>query len=150
MFDKLTAAVDLFRKGKEVSNVEDWKDGNIKAGTLASFVGAVLTAAGIFFGWHVNVSPEVILGVCTGIVSITGVVLPAITSKRAGLLPAKQEPAPIEDHSGIDGVPTPSAVVAPEPVQPEPVPGHKGKALIGGEYVDSGDVLAGLDTTYRG
>lgn len=145
MFEKIGAVINLFRKGSEVSNVEAWKTGGISIGVLAAFFGALLSF-GDAFGLHLAVTPEQINGIATGVIALVGVVLPLVTSKRAGILPARAEPAPIEDHSVISSVPETPAFVATEPVQPDP---HTA-ACVGEQFVDEQHPLAGLDTTYRG
>lgn len=147
MFDKLNAAIDLFRKGKEVSNVEAWKTGGISAaalgGAFLSFQSDICTLT----SYCAHLTQAQYNGLAGGIIVVVGIVLPLITSKRAGILPAKAEqPAPIEDHSNIDGVPAVAEAAAPATVQPE----HKPLARVAGELVDSDNPLAGLDTTYIG
>lgn len=146
MFEKLGAVINLFRKGHEVTNVELWKSGGISVAALATAIGA-LVQFGDAFGVRISITPEQLNGLAIGIISLVGIVLPTITSKRAGILPAKaDQPAPIEDHSNIDGMPAMAEATAPALVQPE----HKPLARVAGELVDSDNPLAGLDTTYRG
>lgn len=106
MFGKLTALIDLFRKGSEVSNVEAWKSGGIKASALAAAMLAVVKVLSSF-GYEVPLTPEQINDLAAGLLLIVGVLLPAATSKRAGILPTKEvKLAPIEDHSFAEGVPS--------------------------------------------
>lgn len=139
MFEKMNAVINLFRKGNEVANVELWKTGGISVAALAAAIGALIQF-GDAFGVHIAVTAEQANGLAIGIVTLVGVVLPAITSKRAGLLPAKPEqPAPVEDHSFSSGVPAVAETAAPPVMQPEP-----GTTTV----YDSENPLAGLDTTY--
>lgn len=119
MFGKLTAFIDLFRKGSEVTNVEKWKSGGITVAALsAAFIALLQTLAA--FGYNLPITPEQINDISTGVIAVVGVLLPAITSKRAGILPAKEvKLAPIEDHSFAEGVSsvgdtTESAIVQPD------------------------------------
>lgn len=140
MFEKLGSFINLFRKGSEVANVEAWKTGGISVGALAAAFGA-LVAFGGTFGINVPITPDQINGIATGIIAIVGVVLPLITSKRAGLLPAKEpELAPVEDHSFSSAVQPVAETNAPAVVQPQSFPA----------IIDSDNPLAGLDTTYVG
>ncbi|MFZ6743493.1 hypothetical protein ACO0LC_09735 [Undibacterium sp. JH2W] len=140
MFEKVNAIVNLFRKGSEVSNVELWKNGGISVAALAAALGA-LAQFGDAVGIHLAITSEQLNGLAIGVVSLVGVVLPVITSKRAGLLPAKAgQPAPIEDHSFIGSVPAIPATMATGALQ------HQ----YGTAIVDSDNPLAGLDTTFRG
>jgi hypothetical protein len=139
MFEKINAIINLFRKGSEVSNVELWKSGGISIAALAAAMGAALQF-GNAFGLHLSITPEQLNGLAIGVISLVGVVLPVITSKRAGLLPAKtNQPAPIEDHSFSDSLPTVSALVATTTLQ------HQSHATV----INSDNPLAGLDTTFR-
>ena len=140
MFEKINAVINLFRKGSEVSNVELWKTGGISVAALAAALGA-LAQFGDAFGVHLDITSEQLNDLAIGVVSLVGVVLPVITSKRAGLLPAKaNQPAPIEDHGFSVGVPAISTPVATTTLQHQP----------GTAIVDSDNPLAGLDTTFRG
>lgn len=140
MFKKINAVINLFRKGSEISNVELWKNGGISVAALAAVLGALIQF-GDAFGIHFAIAPEQLNGLAIGVVSLVGVVLPVITSKRAGLLPAKTgQPAPIEDHSFIGDVPAIPTPMATATLQHQPDT----------EIVDSDNPLAGLDTTFRG
>lgn len=140
MFEKLGSFINLFRKGSEVANVEKWKTGGISIAALAAALLA-LVSFGNSFGLHLQVTADQINGIATGIIAIVGVVLPLITSKRAGLLPAKESDlAPVEDHSFSSAVQPVAETNAPAVVQPQSFPA----------IIDSDNPLAGLDTTYVG
>ncbi|MFZ6733781.1 hypothetical protein ACO0LG_17775 [Undibacterium sp. Ji42W] len=138
MFEKISAIINLFRKGSEVSNVELWKNGGISIAALAAAMGAALQF-GNEFGLQIAITPEQLNGLAIGVVSLVGIVLPVITSKRAGLLPAKaDQPTPIEDHSFSGNLPTIPALVATATLQQQ----------SGATINDSDNPLAGLDTTF--
>lgn len=121
MFEKLGAIINLFRKGSEVSNVEAWKTGGISVAALSAALGA-LVQFGDAFGVHIKITPDQVNGLAIGVIALVGVVLPAITSKRAGLLPAKTgEPAPGQDHPVPDPMPAVPKTVARTPLQQPPV-----------------------------
>jgi hypothetical protein len=143
MFEKMGALINLFRKGNEVANVEVWKAGGIRTGALAAALLA-LVAVGKTFGLDVPVTSDQATGIAAGIISIVGVVLPLITSKRAGVLPAKREYglAPIEDHSFQSGVSSMAETATQTAVFTE-----YGAST---NLVTDSDPLAGLDTTYVG
>jgi hypothetical protein len=89
MFTKLTDVIDLFRKGSEVANKEKWKDaGNIVPLLTAAIMAAVKLAGD--YGYGIQLSVEEATGVATGVASVFLFVVHNITSKSAGILPAKQ------------------------------------------------------------
>jgi len=100
MFGKLSAFWDLFRKGQEVSNAEAWKTGTISVSALSAFLYAIvkLTKGTQYEIPLDEASVEAFSG---GVLAIAATVMHIITSKKAGILPAKEaEPLPtIEDHS---------------------------------------------------
>lgn len=119
MLEKLGALINLFRKGSEVSNVELWKTGGISVAALSATLGAVLQFSDAF-GLHISVTPDQINGIAIGVVSLVGIVLPLITSKRAGILPAKPDNAvAIEDHSFTEPVPAVAAPAQSAIMQPQ-------------------------------
>lgn len=111
MFSKLGAFWDLFRKGQEISNADAWKKGTISISALSAFLYAVVK---LTKGTQYEVpldesSVEVFAG---AVLTIASTIMHIITSKKAGILPAKSSdgsypeieqvrevPAPIEDHS---------------------------------------------------
>lgn len=90
MMDKLMALFGLLRKGAEVADAEKWKAHQI----TGNMIGGVLLAA-VFaakaYGYDLPMDEESAVALGGGIVAGFNVVFTAITSKRAGLLPAKAE-----------------------------------------------------------
>lgn len=104
MFGRIGLLIDVFRKGSEVSNVEKWKKGGITAAALAAALAAVLRLAQSF-GYDVPITSDQLTDICIGIVAIVGVLFPAATSKKAGLLPAKGPNLdPVEDQTITEGL----------------------------------------------
>lgn len=140
MFEKIGSLINLFRKGNEVANVELWKTGGISVAALAAALLALVSTGGAF-GLHLQITADQANGIATGIIAIVGVVLPLITSKRAGILPAKESNlAPIEDHSLSVAVPAVAETNTSTDVRTEPIP----------PIYDINNPLSGLDTTYAG
>lgn len=86
--EKLSALFGLLRKGGEVANAEKWKQHQIDANMLGGALLAIFATAKAF-GYELPVSDEVAYTIAGGIIAAVNVVLTAVTSKRAGLLPAK-------------------------------------------------------------
>lgn len=93
---KLFDILSLFRKGAEVANPEAWKDAG-NAGTLvAAAVMALVKVLGDF-GIGVQITLEQAASIGGGAASMWLFIVHNITSKRAGILPAKP------DLQGVDG-----------------------------------------------
>ncbi len=88
MLQKLTSIFNLFRKGQEVANVEAWKAGQISANVLAGvFLAGVQVAKA--FDYQIPMDEATANNIAIGVVAAVNFVITAITSKRAGVLPAK-------------------------------------------------------------
>lgn len=112
MFKKLKAILDLFRKGQSVVNVEAWKNGQITGAIVGGLIIAGVNLAHLF-GLDLPVDLDTANTIGAGIVAVAHVVLTVITSKRAGILPAK--PAePVQSHT--TGMLTPDRI--PDAVRP--------------------------------
>lgn len=88
MFEKLKALYDLFRKGEEVANAEAWKMGTISVSALSAFLYAIvkLTKGTVY---EIPLDESMVEGVSGAILTIAATVMHVITSKKAGILPAK-------------------------------------------------------------
>ena len=105
MFEKFGALVNLFRKGDEIANAAAWKQGGITTAAVAAFLLAVdgtLRA----FGYDLPITADQAKNIAGGIIAVVGVLLPAITSARAGLLPAKPQQPNSASGAGVPGVET--------------------------------------------
>jgi len=80
--------LSLFRKGNELANAEQWKDGGNAATLLVPFLVALVKLAGDFNLVNVQLSTEEATTIALGIVSAVQFVVHNTTSKRAGILPA--------------------------------------------------------------
>jgi len=88
MLDKLRAVIDVFRKGKEVSNVEVWKAGHMAGNVVGGLIIAVANVASVFGrSFPIDLASANAIG--AGIVAFVNVLLIAATSKRIGILPTK-------------------------------------------------------------
>lgn len=88
--------IDVLRYGSEVANVEAWKKGGVNVLHLTGLLSALLGIA-YQFGWlKVELPPDLVASVAAMLVSlgsVAGMVFTVVTSKRAGILPAREEPA---------------------------------------------------------
>jgi hypothetical protein len=89
--NKLTAILDLFRKGESVSNKEAWKTGQITATAL----GGVLMAAAQVASAYGHPLPacmdaDTVTAVAGAVIGAVNLVMTYVTSETVGLLPAKQ------------------------------------------------------------
>lgn len=82
MFNRIKAIINLpeiFKQGQMVSNPEAWKKGQITAGVLAGFIGAIITTARAF-GYDLPLTDEEILTIGSAVVTVTGLFwTPAVT-----------------------------------------------------------------------
>lgn len=90
MFTKLMDLLSLFRKGNELANSDVWKDRGNVVTLLTPFLVTLVKLAGDFNLVTVQLSIEDATAIALGIVSVVQFILHNTTSKRAGLLPAKQ------------------------------------------------------------
>lgn len=82
--NKIFALLDLFTKGKSVANPEAWKNGQISTNVLAPVVVATAAVAASF-GIPVPVSPDDLVLVTAGFLSIFNTVMTIITSEKVGV-----------------------------------------------------------------
>ena len=85
---KLSAIIDLFRKGSEVANAEAWKKGQITANTVIALLAAIAATARAF-GYPIPVDNDGIAAIGGGLFALSNVIFTVVSSSRAGLLPAK-------------------------------------------------------------
>lgn len=84
MFDKMRAFWSLFQKGKEVTNAEMWKNGQVTGNMVGGFIiAAVSVAKGLGYDLPINEAAAYAIG--GGVVAIANIVLTVITSKKVGL-----------------------------------------------------------------
>lgn len=89
MFETIKNVWNLFRKGEEVANAEAWKKGTISVSALTAFLfAAVKLTKGTSYELPLDeASVEAFSG---AVLTIASTVMHIITSKKAGLLPAKE------------------------------------------------------------
>lgn len=92
---KLGAFVDLLRYGAEVADPERWKRGQINANTIVALLAAAVVLARAA-GVNLPIDDAGIVAVAGGVFALANMVFTAVSSSRAGLLPAKVQP----DSSG--------------------------------------------------
>ena len=81
--------MDVFRKGKELSDAETWKNRTVAANSLVALLAALLGIAKAF-GLPLEVDQQTIENLAAGVVAAVGVVnavMHVITSARIGLPP---------------------------------------------------------------
>lgn len=88
---RLSAIVDLLRKGEELSNKEAWKTGQITVTAIAGLAVAVANVASAYGrALPADITPDVVNMVAAAVVSAVNIVLTILTSKTVGVLPAKE------------------------------------------------------------
>ena len=93
MLKKIKQFLAVLRHGEEVANVEAWKRRQITTGMLVSLLAAVVALARSF-GVDIDTSDVQLESVALGILSIYGLAdatMTAVSSKRAGILPAENK-----------------------------------------------------------
>lgn len=105
MFGKFGALINLFRKGDEIANAQAWKQGGITTAAIAAFLLAADSTLRAF-GYDLPITADQAKDIGGGILAIVGVVLPAITSTRAGILPAKSQQSDSTGDSGVSEMET--------------------------------------------
>lgn len=97
MLDKIKDAYNVFRYGQQVANPALWKAGGNAVAVVTPLITYLVKLAGDF-GYGIQMSGEEATAIAAGIVAVTTFLLNNITSRKAGLLPAKQSDFP-EIHS---------------------------------------------------
>ena len=87
---KIVDIFSLFRKGSELTNAEVWKDRGNLVTVLVPVIMAAVKVAGDF-GYGIELSTEDATNITLGTVAVVQFVIHNITSKRAGILPAKAD-----------------------------------------------------------
>jgi len=129
MFDKLRAGLNVFRKGSEIANPEAWKTGQITGTVIGALLIALVNLAQAY-NIQLPIDADSANAIGGGIVAIANILLTAATSRKAGILPAKQYSS--ESSKGVH-----SLGITEE---------TRAAAL---QYVNKTNVLDGLDTTYN-
>jgi hypothetical protein len=107
MLQKLTSIFNLFRKGQEVANVEAWKAGQITSNVLAGvFLAGVQVAKA--FDYEIPMDEATANSIAIGVVSTVNFIITVITSKRAGVLPAKPTGEALPQLAEADTISAPS------------------------------------------
>lgn len=95
---KLWMLLDLFRKGNELVNAEKWKAGGNATTLLVPIILLLVKLAGDF-GYGFEITTEQATNIALGIVAIVQFIVHNITSKRAGILPAKEPAEPVVESN---------------------------------------------------
>lgn len=104
MLKKVQAFWKLLRTGEEVADPARWKARQIRTGALVAFLSAILGVCHAL-GLDIPLTDVQLESLALGILTIYGVaevVLTAISSKRAGLLPAERVRGDVQDSPGSD------------------------------------------------
>lgn len=92
MFEKLGAIWNLFRKGEEIANAEAWKKGTISVSALTAFLlAAVKLTKGT--AYELPLDEASVEAFSVAVLTIASTLMHIITSKKAGILPAKEDAA---------------------------------------------------------
>lgn len=91
--NKLIDIFNLFRKGSAVANPEAWKDAGNMVMLVTPILLLVVKIAGDF-GYGLELSTDEATKIAGGIVVFVQFIIHNISSDKAGILPAKVEPAP--------------------------------------------------------
>lgn len=83
---KLTALVDLFRKGQMVANPEKWKNRQVTATVLGTVIVAGANTA-TAFGYPFPVDMDTANTIALGLISVFNTVMTYITSEKVGIEP---------------------------------------------------------------
>ena len=86
--EKMLNLFSLFRKGEELTNSEVWKDRGNLVTVLVPFIMTLVKVAGDY-GYGIALTTEDATNITLGTVALVQFVIHNVTSKRAGLLPAK-------------------------------------------------------------
>ena len=95
---KLTAFVDLFRKGSEVTDPVLWKNRGAAVVAVTAVIYALLRI-GKAYGYEIDLSAEDVGGIAVGVVTAVSLFSNFATSKKVGLL----APKPGADDGVQDG-----------------------------------------------
>ena len=87
---KLLALLDLFRKGNQVADPQAWKAGQVNAAYLGALVLALVAVAKAF-GFDLPMDRDTALLIGGGVFAFVNWVLTIVTSRKAGILPAKPD-----------------------------------------------------------
>lgn len=130
MFSKIAAVFSVFKTGAEVADPLAWKKGQITAGLLAGFFGALISFAK-GYGYDLPLSNDQLLEIGGAVVAIFGL----FNTTATVVSTTKFGPPPNAPERAVTGAPWPEIVSPP---------------VDGARPVTGANVLDGLDTTYRG
>lgn len=88
MFETIKNIWNLFRKGEEIANAEAWKKGTISVSALTAFL---LAAVKLTKGtqYEIPLDEASVEAFSGAVLTIASTVMHIVTSKKAGILPAK-------------------------------------------------------------
>lgn len=115
----VTSFFQALQAGKELANAETWKDAQQLANSLTA-LGVAAVGIATVAGVQIPLTPEQVTALVNGFLVVLGLfnwVATAVSSKRAGLVPARRDALPggTADRSG-DGSPGRSQPAArPDP-----------------------------------
>lgn len=133
---------DLLRKGQEVSDPEKWKKHQITATVVGGLIIAIINIAKAY-GYELPITTDDANSLGVGIIALVNIVLTATTSKKAGLLPAKSQPAAVQQVVGDQESSSVSDNV-------QPVVSSNSEAVIGDEPRAAEPAKPVDDYIYRG
>ena len=102
---KLSAFLDLFRKGSMVADPKVWKD---RAALTMSIAGVIMAAVAVarMYGYEFPIDDEAAFAIAGGIAVVIGVFSTYATSTKVGILPPKRDSSDgVQDGPGPEDAP---------------------------------------------
>lgn len=104
MLDKLTSALNVFRKGEAVADPAMWKSGQVSATMLGGLVIAVIQLAKAF-NYDIPMDADTATAIAGGVIAAVNFILTLTTSTHVGILPPKEA-------AGVSGQPAGQSAVS--------------------------------------
>lgn len=122
----VTDFFQAMQAGKELANAETWKDAQQLANSLTA-LGVAAVGIATVAGVQIPLTPEQVAALVNGFLVVLGLfnwVATAVSSKRAGLVPARRDAVPggTADGSGDTGAGRSQPVARPDPGADDQVP----------------------------
>jgi hypothetical protein len=99
--NKLTALLNLFRRGSMVADPAKWKRRQIEVTAVAALIVALFQVLGAF-GYDLPMDPDTATAIAVGVIGIVNWVLTVTTTEKIGLPPVGDVPTiqpPGPDHT---------------------------------------------------
>jgi len=122
----VTDFFQALQAGRELANAETWKDAQQLANSLTA-LGVAAVGIATVAGVQIPLTPEQVTALVNGFLVVLGLfnwVATAVSSKRAGLVPARRDALPdrTADRSGNGSAGGIQPAARPDPGADDPVP----------------------------